>query len=621
MQDLNNLLQNAFVALDLPLDQAKAVISSRPDLCDYQCNSAMALAKSQKCPPRQLAEKIVGQLKLLIEESDEPIAHGIETLEIAGPGFINITLKNTYLDELANHQTQDLQLGLKRVESPKKILLDFGGPNVAKEMHVGHLRCAIVGESLQRILTAIGHSTISDVHLGDWGLPYGKTIYELSQTHPELPYFDEAIAQDENYEYPSESPLSIQQLTLAYKAGNKRCDDSPEALDTARKITALMQQGHRGYRALWKHFVSVSVEDIKAIYTRLGIQFDYWYGESDAYPYIENVVEHAKAQNLLIQSDGAQVIPVEEEQDGDNPLPPLMVYKSDSAVTYGATDLATIYQRMVDFQPDQILYVVDQRQGLHFKQVFRAADKLAYTEAKNRHSAKAKEMSLTHIGYGTINGSDGKPLKTRNGLQIKLSGLLDDAVAQAKKILPDIKSPECIQLNFTQEKLDQLAESIAIAAIKFNDMKNNTATDYTFDLQQFTRFEGKTGPYIQYAIARIHSMLEKAELKNYQPGQIKISNEFERKLIFLVLQINTVIHKSAENYEPSIICDHVFEIAQAFSRFYSECPALSEPDPEIRASRLAIALLTQKVLAKELDLLGLDAPKKILTRKPDEIAL
>ena len=602
MQQLQALFNQAFEALELDQKHASVGLSNRPDLCDFQCNGALALAKQAKKPPRQLAEMIVESVKNLIAAQGQADDYAFD---IAGPGFINIKLADSLLEQLADAQSSDERLGVSTTEAPQTIVLDFGGPNVAKEMHVGHLRCAIVGESLQRVAQFVGHKTISDVHLGDWGLPYGKTILELKHQKPDLPYFDE----NHQGEYPEESPVTLEELNRLYREGNERCKNDDAALEEARFITAQMQKGQSGYHGLWKHFVDVSVQAIRKNYERMDINFDYWYGESDSYAYIDRVAKALNEKGILVESEGAQVVHVAEEADGENPLPPLIFFKKDGAVTYGTTDLATIFQRQEDFAPDQIYYVVDQRQGMHFKQVFRAAEQAGFLNKKDGGTT----LPL-HIGYGTINGPDGKPMKTRDGQQIFLGGMLNEVFEAAKVLLPTAEDEQCKADGVSQEQLDQLAEEIAMAAIKFNDMKNNTATDYSFDMNQCTRFEGKTGPYLQYAVARINSILDRATNADITAGAIKLSNEFERKLVFTLLQLNDTIHKAFEKHEPSVICDHAYEIAQVFSRFYTECPILNQ-EPEVQASRLKIVELTKAILSLELNLLGIKTPHKIYTKR------
>lgn len=600
MQHLQSLFIQAFQNLGLDQQHAGVGLSNRPDLCDYQCNGALALAKQTKQPPRQLAAAIVDTVKTLLESSS-----AFYELEIAGPGFINVKIQDQHLANLVTLQAQDPRFACTLTPAPQTLVLDFGGPNVAKEMHVGHLRCAIIGESLQRLAQFIGHKTISDVHLGDWGLPYGKTILELKYQQPDLPYFQSDF--DENL--PANPPVSLEELNKLYKMGNERCKNDAAALDEAREITALMQKKHPGYHGLWKQFVDVSVIAIRKNYQRLDVNFDYWYGESDAHAYIDAVEQQLIKKGILVESEGAKVIHVAQSSDGENPLPPLLFYKNDGAVTYGSTDLATIFQRQADFQPDQILYVVDQRQGMHFKQVFRAAEKAGFLK-RDKHS----DTLPVHIGYGTINGPDGKPMKTRDGQQIFLEDMLNQVFLAAKALLPTASDPQCETEGVSQADLDELAENIAMAAIKFNDMKNNTATDYSFDITQCTRFEGKTGPYLQYAVARINSILDKAKAKTSGLGQIQINNEFERKLAFILLQTNDTLHKAFEKHEPSIICDHAFEIAQVFSRFYSECPILNQSE-SVQESRLTLVNLTKQILSLELHLLGIKTPHKIYTHR------
>jgi len=597
MQVLQTLFNQAFKTLNLSLDQAQITLSNRPDLCDFQCNGALALAKQHKKPPRQLAEAILNNVRQSLEAQNQT---SLFVFDIAGPGFINIILADQLLAKLVGEQAQDPRLGCAKTLTPETIVLDFGGPNVAKEMHVGHLRSAIIGESIQRIMQFVGHKTISDVHLGDWGLPYGKTILELKFQQPDLVYFDNNF----QGEYPEKPPVNLQQLNTLYREGNVRCKQDEQALEDARLITAQMQKGAAGYQALWRHFVTVSVAAIRQNYQRLDVNFDYWYGESDAYEYIDKVTGILKSKNLLVESQGAQVIDVASPADGEKPLHPLIFFKNNGAVTYGSTDVATVYQRQQDFAANRIVYVVDQRQSLHFTQVFRAAAKAGFLDNTTIH----------HIGFGTINGKDGKPLKTRDGEQIFLNTMLDEVYQAAKSLLPSPESAECKADQVTAEDLEEMAEAVAMAAVKFNDMKNNPVSDYIFDLEQCTKFEGKTGPYLQYAVARINSILEKAPANWTTQAQITLENEFERKLAFTLLQFEPSVYKAFNRYEPSALCDHAYEVAQVFSRFYTECPILNQ-SPAVLGSRLALAKLTKQVLSQELELLGIQTPERIYTRR------
>jgi len=613
MQALQTLFLDAFQQLDLALEHAQVSVSSRPDLCDYQCNGALACAKQAKRSPRELAQAIVAQVQSKLSEPamlDESIQSDQYRFEIAGPGFINITLDNSLLAQLAERQRQDPRSLCQPSHQRKTIVLDFGGPNVAKEMHVGHLRCAIIGESLTRVARFLGHTTISDVHLGDWGLPYGKTILELQLSQPELVYFDATNHPTTKVFWPKQAPVTLSELNQLYRAGSQRCKDDADALEQARAITAELQQGHPGYTALWRHFVALSRAAIERNYQRLDVHFDLWLGESDAYAYVPKLEELLRTKNLLELSQGAQVIQVAEPSDGDNPLPPLIYYKSNGAVTYGTTDLATILQRREDYQPHQLVYVVDQRQSLHFKQVFRAATIAGLFDPL---TPGGESLSAVHVGYGTINDSHGKPLKSRDGEQFYLNDMLDQVRVAAASLLPSPDDPACQRDGIDQRDLDQLAEAVAMAAIKFHDLKNNTASDYTFALEQCTRFEGKTGPYLQYAVARINSIVAKAG-QSISPAAIQIHHPAERGLLFSLLQTSEQIHKVFAHFEPSFLCDHAYTLAQHFSRFYSECPILSA-EPTVQASRLSIALLTKQVLELELKLLGITTPKRIYTRK------
>jgi arginyl-tRNA synthetase len=573
----------AFAAEGLAPELGQVQPSDRPDLAQFQCNGALAAAKSMKANPRVIAEKIAARLK----ESGL-----FSEIAIAGPGFINLKLSDAVLEARLQRVAAEPGSVLPDSGKGKCLVIDFGGPNIAKPMHVGHLRSAIIGDSLQRLFRANGWNIVSDVHLGDWGLQMGQLISEIAIREPDLPYFDARFEGP----YPDRSPVTMDDLERIYPEAAAACKADPARLEAARKATAELQAGRPGYRALWQHFVKVSEGGLEREYDALGIHFDLWKGESDADSLISEMIATLKREGLAHEDDGALIVPVAEETD-QKEVPPLILLKSDGAVLYGTTDLATIIDRVRTHDPDLILYVVDQRQYGHFEQVFRAARK-AHLDGRAR---------LEHIGYGTVNGADGKPFKTRAGGVMKLYDLIAMATEEATKRLNE----QGLAADYPQEERTAIAKAVGVAALKFADLANNRVSSYIFDLERFTRFEGKTGPYLQYAAVRIQSILRKAGDENYGTALPVIRSEEERRLALRLLAMTEVFAAAEAKRAPSVICDFVFSLAQDFSRFYTEHHILRETDENLRAARLGLCTLTLIQIERSLTILGLTVPERM----------
>ncbi len=566
---INQKLKTAFESLGLDTKYAAAKSSDRPDLSDFQCNGALALAKSEKKNPRQIGEEIAARLR---EDTD------FAKVSVDGPGFLNLTLTDEFLAGVLDKMAVDERFGCARKENPKTVVMDYGGPNVAKEMHVGHLRSGVIGESMRRIEEFVGNKPIADVHFGDWGTPIGMILAEVIAA-------DGSLDKMETYD--------IAEITRFYKQANIRCKEDPAAKEIARVITAKFQDGDPLYRKAWQHIRKVSVEAVKENYRELGVHFDLWLGESDAHETCFAVKKIAEEKGLLEYDDGAYIIRLDEE---NKPKPPVIIEKSDGGFTYQATDIATIKMRVDDLHADEIIYFVDKRQALHFEQVFETVEKLGI----------APNVKLQHIGFGTVNGADGKPFKTRDGGVMNLS----DMIKMSKdKVAESMPAPDEAK-GITQEYIDRLVAQIAIGAIKFQDLKNNIASGYIFELDDFANFDGKTGPYIQYAVARINSIMRKNQ--DLAPGAVVITNPEERALGLKLTQLSSVIFRAEADKEPSVISDYAYTLAQLFSSFYNASPIMGAETPEIAASRLALAKLTRDVLVKLLYLLGIEAPEVML---------
>ncbi len=559
---LTEIVEEAFEKCGYDKKHGTVTISDRLDLCQFQCNGAFTCAKLYKNSPILIASEISKQI------SESAI---VEKVEVASPGFINITLKDSCLLKLALDISNDNHLGIPQAQIPETIVLDYGNPNVAKPLHIGHLRSANIGEALKRLVTATGRQAVGDVHLGDWGLPMGLVIAELYERYDEIPL------------------LTAELLNEIYPYASKKSKQDAEFLQKTRSITALLQSGHEQYTKIWREMVHISVEDMKKTYNRLNTTFDYWYGESDADKYIPQLLNILKDKGLLYESQGAQVVDIAEDDD-KAPMPPVIIKKSDNSSIYATTDLATIIQRKNDFSPSKIWYVVDRRQSLHFEQVFRCS--------KKAHLIP-DDTELIHIGFGTMNGSDGKPYKTRDGGVMQLSELLDTAKQAAfERINP---------LIFTDEQSKQIAaEKIGIAAIKFGDLINHHSKDCIFDIDKFLSSEGKTGVYLLYTVARINSILRKAE-KIESASLYGIYSDVERELFLKIILSGEAFMSAFYEKAPNIICENAYQLAVLFSKFYHDNHILSETDYMKRSSWVWLCVLTKKMLMKHLDILGIEA--------------
>jgi arginyl-tRNA synthetase len=575
--ELSAIAKRAFAAEGLPEELGQVQASDRPDLAQFQCNGALAAAKLTKANPRALAQKVVDRLKA------EAV---FAKIEIAGPGFINLDVTDAALAERAAGGPAAAQ------PNGKTAVIDFGGANVAKPMHVGHLRSSVIGDSLQRLFRANGWHVVSDVHLGDWGLQMGQLISEIGHRGIAPVYFDA----DFKGPYPEQSPVSMDDLEEIYPKASAACKADPARLEEARKATAELQAGRPGYRALWEHFFAVSKVGLEREWGSLGIHFDLWNGEASVEPLIAPMIEDLKARHVTEESEGALVIPVAEPGDKKE-MPPLILVKSDGAVLYGTTDLATIVDRVNEQDPDLILYVVDQRQHLHFEQVFRAA----------RKGGIAAKAQLEHAGFGTMNGLDGKPFKTREGGVMKLFDLIAMVTAEAEKRLNEAG----IGADYPAEERADVARKVGIATLKFADLSNHRITDYIFDLERFSKFEGKTGPYLQYAAVRMQSILRRAKEEGHAPSAPVVRSPEERALVLQILSLPEKMAAAEANRAPNVLCEYAFELAQKFSRFYAEHHILSETDAELRAARLGLCDVTLTVLGRVLNLLGIDIPARM----------
>lgn len=581
--ELSAIVAAAFEEEGFPAALGAVQVSDRPDLCQFQCNGALGAAKQAKKNPRAVAEAIAGRLRA------NPV---FSRVEVAGPGFVNLDVADAVLAARAASLARDARLGVPATGEGKSLVIDFGGPNVAKPMHVGHLRSAIIGDSLQRLFRANGWQVTSDVHLGDWGLPMGQLISEIGRRGIAPMYFDPA----HEGPYPDESPVTMEELEELYPAASAACKADATRLEEARAATAELQAGRPGYRALWRHFFRISERGLEREYASLGVKFDLWKGEADVDPLIGPMIADLKARGFATMSEGALVVPVAEPADKKE-VPPLLLLKSDGAVLYGTTDLATIVDRVRSQNPDLILYVVDQRQHGHFEQVFRAARKAGL-------NGKAE---LEHAGFGTVNGPDGKPFKTRAGGVMKLYDLIAMATEEAAKRLVE----QGIGVEYAEEERSAIARAVGLAAIKFADLSNFRTSDYVFDLARFTRFEGKTGPYLQYAAVRIQSILRKAQAEGPAQATPVIRSPEERRLILHVLAVADALQGAEAKRAPNVICDFAFTLAQEFSRFYAAHHILSEPDAALRAARLGLCALTLGMLRMLLDILGIEVPERM----------
>lgn len=575
----------AFEAAGLDAKYAKVTVSNRPDLCEYQCNSAMAAAKEYKKASIMIAEEVVAQLK------DNAM---FESVEAVKPGFLNLKLNNEFVASYISKMQEDTErLGCDKVENPKTIMIDYGGPNVAKPLHVGHLRSAIIGESIKRIGKFMGHNMIGDVHLGDWGLQMGLIITELKLRKPELCYFDE------NYEgeYPVEPPFTISELEEIYPTASGKSKEDAAYKEAAMQATYELQHGRRGYQALLSHILNVSVTDLKKNYANLNVSFELWKGESDAQPYIPDMVQKMKDDGYAYISDGALVVDVKEETDTKE-IPPCMILKSDGASLYNTTDLATIVWRMKDYHPDKIIYVVDKRQELYFTQVFRCARKTHLVD---------DDTELQFLGFGTMNGKDGKPFKTREGGVMRLETLLSSINDEMYRKITENRTVEEAEAKAT-------AKVVALSAVKYGDLSNQASKDYIFDIDRFTSFEGNTGPYILYTIVRIKSILNKYKEAGKEAGTAAIlpaHSESEKALMLELTRFNAMMENAYEETAPHKVCSYIYDLANALNHFYHETKIMAEEDEAVQASYVRLLTLTRRTLEVCIDVLGFSAPDRM----------
>jgi len=577
-------MEEAFRAAGYDETYAKVSLSNRPDLCEYQCNGALAAAKAYKKAPIMIAGDVTAHLK---ESAVFSYA------EAVNPGFINLKVKPAFAADFLNEMAAAENLGVEKEQNPRTVMVDYGGPNVAKPLHVGHLRSAIIGESVKRIARFKGNRVIGDIHLGDWGYQMGLIITELEKRRPDLPYFQE----DYEGEYPSEAPFTIGELEEIYPTASAYAKENEEYREKALQATFLLQNGRRGYRAIWRHIMDVSVADLKRNYQVLNVDFDLWKGEADVQKYIPDMVQMLKEKGFAHYDDGALVVDVAEEDD-NKAVPPCMILKSDGAALYDTTDLATLVERESLYQPDQIIYVVDKRQELHFVQVFRCAKKTGIVRP---------EVDLKYLGFGTMNGKDGKPFKTREGGVMRLENLLREITEEMMKKIMDNRT-------VTEEEAEATAQTVGLAAVKYGDLSNQASKDYIFDVDRFTSFEGNTGPYILYTIVRIKSILHKYQegggsidgLRIREPG-----SECEKALMLETAKFNEMIDTVYEEIAPHKICAYIYDAANAFNKFYHETRILAEEDAEKKAGYIALLKLTKEVLETCIDLLGFEAPERM----------
>ena len=584
MEQMAEELSAAFEKAGYDPSYGKVTVSNRPDLCEYQCNGAMAGAKAYHKAPFMIADDVVAQL------SDSRI---FSRAEVVKPGFINLDVKPEFVAEYMNKMAEDEKLSVEIAKNPKTIIIDYGGPNVAKPLHVGHLRSAIIGESIKRIGRFVGHKVIGDVHLGDWGLQMGLIITELKHRKPELVYFDDSFTG----EYPAEAPFTISELEEIYPCASGKSKEDEAYRNEALEATHLLQQGKPGYMALWNHIMNVSVTDLKRNYANLNVDFDLWKKESDAQPYIPDMVEDMKKRGFAYEDQGALVVDVKEESDTKE-IPPCMLLKSDGASLYTTTDLATIVERMKLFQPDEILYVVDKRQELHFIQVFRCARKTGLVNP---------ETKLSFLGFGTMNGKDGKPFKTREGGVMRLENLIADIDEEMYRKIVENRSVK-------DKDAKDTAKIVGLSAIKYGDLSNQATKDYIFDVDRFTSFEGNTGPYILYTIVRIKSILNRyvQEGGDLSTGKILPAvNASEKNLMLQLSGFAAMVENAFEEKAPHKICAYIYEVSNAFNSFYHETKILSEEDQAQKESFLQLLQLTRRVLETSIDLLGFSAPDRM----------
>ncbi len=572
-------MQQAFADAGFDASYGRVTVSNRPDLCEYQCNGALSAAKAYRRAPLEIANAVVARLN----------ASDYDLLEAVAPGFINLKLSGGFLRDYLEAMRTAPDFGVEKTGQGKTVVVDYGGPNVAKPLHIGHLRSAIIGESMKRLYRFFGYNAIGDIHLGDWGLQMGLIIALLREQQPQLVYFD----LDYTGAYPEEPPFTLSELEQIYPAASARKKVDEAFAEKAHAATFELQKGNRGYRALWQHIMKLSLSDIRKIYNNLDVHFESWLGESDADPYIPDMIARLKAQGCAVESNGALVFPVAEETDKKE-VPPCILIKSDGAVLYDTTELATMVQRMRDFAPDKILYLADKRQSLHFEQVFRAA---------RRAGIVPKTTDLEFLGFGTMNGADGKPFKTRDGGVMRLEQLIADITAfVGKKVIENqIVSPE---------DAEQTTKIIAMAALKYGDLSNQPTKDYIFDMDRFAAFEGNTGPYILYTIVRVKSILAKFGAWESLPMALP-ANPCAKELMIAITKLHPTLETALRTSSPSQICAYIYELSGWVNKFYHETRILGEDDKALQAGYIALIALAKRVLEQCIHLLGFSAPEKM----------
>jgi arginyl-tRNA synthetase len=581
---LSELVGSAFASLGLAAEFGEVVPSQRPELAQFQCNDAMAAGKQSGKAPREIAEGVATYL-----ENESEIA----SCSVAGPGFINITLTDTTLSNWAEQTRQDPNLGFDSRGAPRTVVVDYAGPNVAKAMHVGHIRATIIGDSIARLFQFAGDKVIRDPHFGDWGFQMGLVIAAIEEEDPDLPYFDEDAV-----EFPATSPVTLEDLQRIYPEAAARAAEDKDFQALARETTVALQQGHPGYLALWQQMKAVSEQSQRADFAALGINFDLWYGESDTRDRLGPLVDRLRPTEFAEESDGALIVRVEEEDD-NREYPPLILESSAGGFLYSTFDLATVEMRVEDLEADLILYVVDRRQADHFTQVFRVARKTGIAP---------ESVAMEHIGFGTMNGHDGKPFRTREGGVVRLGDLIGMIIKAARERLDEAHLAE----EYPEEERQQIAAQVGVAALKYGDLVNNRSSDYVFDLDRFSSFEGKTGPYLQYAAVRIKSILRRATEQGIVTGPI-LSPEVdaERDLLLELTQFPEVVARSIELRAPNHIAEYAHTVAVRFNRFYDVCHILSEVDSSRQASLLSIASWALATLERLLDMLGIQVPDRM----------
>ena len=585
MELISEEVSAAFDAAGYRRDAGRVTVSNRPDLCEYQCNGAMALAKEYGKAPFMIADDVAQKL------ADSTV---LESAVSVKPGFLNLKVSPEYLRDYLVKMAHSSHFGLAREGGAREVIVDYGGPNIAKPLHVGHLRAAVIGESIKRIQRYIGNQVTGDIHMGDWGLQMGLVITEVKKRQPDLPYFDETHTGP----YPKEAPFTVSELEEIYPTASAKSKEDDAYHEEALEATKRLQEGDRGYRALWKHIVDVSVADLKKNYKRLNVDFDLWWGESTVHDAIPPMVEYFKQHDYAHESDGALVIDVAKEDDTKE-VPPCIVLKSDGAALYATTDLATLDERMKQFRPDYVIYVVDKRQDMHFLQVFRAAKKTKLV---------LPETDLTFVGFGTVNGKDGKPFKTREGGVPRLENLIREIDEEMLKRIREGGS------DMPEEEAKKAAHQIALSAIKYGDLSNQPSKDYVFDLEKFMSFEGDTGPYILYTIVRIKSILAKYEEGGGTVKDTRLqeaSTDAEKALMLEITRFTDSVDLSIAELSPTRICAFIYAISNAFNSFYHETKILTEPDETKKQGYIALLALTRGILETGIDLLGFEAPDKM----------